>query len=539
MRRQCCNFRKVSIFTALAVAAAFPAWCIHPCAQCHPKEVERYAGTPMAHSLGRPTPQPSGRFVHPASKTQFSIESSDCGMLQRLERNGAASEYEPGYSIGSGSHAIAYLVRIGDHLFQSPLCYYSGRGRWNMAPGYEDSEAPDFYRPVTPDCLFCHAGRARPVAGTLNSYRNPPFEVEAIDCERCHGPAEAHLRAPVPGSIINPAKLPPRGRDSVCEQCHLSGEARIPNPGRQLSDFRPGQNLEDVYSVYVFANARDPSRPSALSVISQAQQLALSRCARESRGNLWCGTCHDPHEQPPDPAAYFRSRCLSCHGTALLTSHPKPSEDCIGCHMPRRPVTDGGHTIFTDHRIARRPPPEPNAPANDGRRQSLVAWREPPAALIERNLGLAEIEVGERLKSLPTVLQGDQRLLACLPRFPNDPAVLTSIGQVLLGAGRGAEAAAVFGRVIQIEPNVASDYLHQALAWKAAHNPQKAIECLEKALQRDPLLEQPYRELAEIYSEAQDSAMLRQTYDRYRRAFPKSLEARAAALAESSERLLH
>ena len=342
----------------------------------------------------------------------------------------------------------------------------------------------------------------------------------------------------MPGSIVNPARLPPRARDSVCEQCHLSGEARIPNPGKQLSDFRPDQNLEEVYSVYVSGVSPDPLRPKALKVISQAQQLALSTCARQSHGNLWCGTCHDPHEQPADPQQYFRSRCLSCHGTALLTSHPRPNADCVACHMPRRPATDGAHTVFTDHRIARRPPAEPGTPGND-RPSALVAWYAPPAALQQRNLGLAEVEVGERSKSFQMVFQGHQRLVACLPEFPNDPAVLTSIGQVLLGAGRGIDAATVFERVIRIEPDVASNYLHEGLAWKTAHNNQKAIKYLEKALERDPLLEQPYRELAKTYSEAGNNAMVRVTMDRYRRAFPKSLEAKTAAVGETGPSSFH
>jgi len=76
----------------------------------------------MAHSLASPTPQPAGRFLHPASNTQFSIKWKDGRMLQRLERNGASSEYEAAYAVGSGSHAVAYLVQRGDHLFQAPLC---------------------------------------------------------------------------------------------------------------------------------------------------------------------------------------------------------------------------------------------------------------------------------------------------------------------------------------------------------------------------------------------------------------------------------
>ena len=423
---RCPRYVGECIYFILVVAlAALPAWSAHPCAQCHPKEVAGYAATQMAHSLGPTTPKPPGNFTHPASKTRFTIESSDSGMIQRLERNGASGEHQALYAVGSGAHAVGYLVQRGDHLFQSPLTYCTGRG-WDMSPGYENDPAPDFYRPVTPDCLVCHAGRARPLAGTLNGYEMPPFEAEAITCERCHGPVEAHLRDPSPGSIVNPANLPPRARASICEQCHLSGDARIPNPGKRLSDFRPGQDLEEVYSVYVFEASLDPSRPSALKVISQAQQLALSTCARRSQSKLWCGTCHDPHEQPADPKTYFRSRCLSCHGAALVKTHPRPSDlaraarpdlsgsrppsrerlapaegssdDCIGCHMPRRPVSDGGHTVFTDHRIARRPPSETSAAGADAP-SPLVAWYEPPAAFAKRNLGLAGVEVGERLKS--------------------------------------------------------------------------------------------------------------------------------------------
>ena len=296
-------------FVALAfrTAAARPAPADLPCARCHPAETAGYATTQMAHSLGRVTREPSGDFVHAASKTHFWVESGGSAtgwpMTQRLERHGVSGDYVPAYALGSGSHAVAYLIDLDGHLFQSPLCFYPGRG-WDMAPGYEENRQPDFLRPVTAECLSCHAGKARPVAGSLNRYEDPPFEAEAITCERCHGSAEAHLRSPLPGSIINPAKLSERARDSICEQCHLSGEARILNPGKQFSDFQPGPDLEQVFSVYIFAGSRDPTQAGALKVISQAQQLALSTCARRSNGKLWCGTCHDPHQQPADPKSW-------------------------------------------------------------------------------------------------------------------------------------------------------------------------------------------------------------------------------------------
>jgi len=523
-------FRRKALVIAVlgtALTAGLPARSATPCAQCHPKEVAGFAATPMAHSLDPAARGPSGHFTHSFSHTEFSIESSDKGMVQRLARNGHSAEYNIAYTIGSGAHAFGYLIEIDHHLFQSPLGYFAVRG-WRMSPGYEDSEAPDFYRPVTPNCLFCHSGEARPVPGTYNTYQDPPFAAEAITCERCHGPAEAHLRAPVPGSIVNPAKLPPRARDSICEQCHLNGEERVPNPGKQLADFHPGQELEDVFSVYVNPESKDPSQRNPFKVVSQVQQLALSVCARQSHGKLWCGTCHDPHQLPADPKAYYRSRCLSCHGAELVKTHPKPNDDCVGCHMPRRPVTDGAHTAFTDHRISRRPLPAASSPAPAAPPASLAAWHDPPGVLANRNLGIAEVIVGERLESFPLVNQGYLSLRSCWNNLPNDPGVLTGLGTALMEAGHGAEAAAAFEQVIQIEPNVASHYLHAALAWKAAHDNAKAAAYFEKTIQLDPLLDQPYLELATIYSETHDRVMYLRTLDRYVKAFPKSIRAQTA-----------
>ncbi len=102
----------------------------------------------MSHSLRAAGREPEGSLQHSFSSTKFSIFSKD-GLWQRMEREGVASEYRVDYVIGSGKHASGYLVRIGDYLFQSPLCYYTRLGRYDMAPGYEENRAPDFIRAVT------------------------------------------------------------------------------------------------------------------------------------------------------------------------------------------------------------------------------------------------------------------------------------------------------------------------------------------------------------------------------------------------------
>ena len=115
----------------------------------------------------------------------------------------------------------------------------------------------------------------------------------AIGCDRCHGPTADHVRRPSAKNIVNPAKLKGTARDSVCVQCHLLGEARILNPGKELEDFHAGQELAEVVAVFV-----PKTEGGAFKAVSQVEQLSQSMCARASGGKLWCGTCHDPHSEP-------------------------------------------------------------------------------------------------------------------------------------------------------------------------------------------------------------------------------------------------
>jgi tetratricopeptide (TPR) repeat protein len=254
-----------------------------------------------------------------------------------------------------------------------------------------------------------------------------------------------------------------------------------------------------------------------------------------SSGKLWCGTCHDPHAQRgrADSAAYYRSRCLACHGDALPKTHPRPNDNCAGCHMPTLPVTNGGHTIFTDHRIAIYTAQEIAGKAAPASAQPAVeagdleAWHAPARAFEERNLGLADVFAGERLHRLALVNQGLELLLRSQQQYPNDVEIESAIGAVRLGEGDAADAATRFEKVIQMTPNDAPSYVLAALAWHALHNQAKAIERLNQALELDPLVHQPYRNLAQIYSEQNNAAMVRQTYQRFLKAFPESVEAQS------------
>lgn len=446
------------------------------CVFCHRDEVEGYARSAMAHSLRRAGDEPPGS-VH-ANGTKVIMQSSPAGFFQRWENGGDEAAYRVDYVIGSGNHASGYLVDLGGHLFQSPVAYYSSRHAYDLAPGYENQPDPDFTRPVSEECLLCHSGSALHIPGTLNQYRSPVFSAEGVTCERCHGPAEWHLAEPRAGTIVNPAKLAPAARDSICEQCHLFGVARVPNPEKSLSDFVPGKPLEDTFTIYHDAN---PS--GAFKVISHVEQLALSQCARKSGGRLWCGTCHNPHAKPAQPVEYYRSRCLSCHTAGFSATHPPKDSDCIGCHMPRRAAKDGGHSAFTDHRIQRRPETLPDMPPGE----SIVAWREPAPDLAERSVGIANIEVGLQRHSMSMVTQGYRDLTDVQQQFSTDPDFFRWIGEALVAGRQFSEAEIALERALQLDPDSAEAEARAAAPYIQDGNTDRAIAHLQRAMALDPL----------------------------------------------------
>jgi photosynthetic reaction center cytochrome c subunit len=479
------------------IARAATGW--NRCKFCHPAEVEGYARTTMAHSLRRAGQEPEGTVEAHGSK--ITIHSSANGSWQHWENAGESVDYRIEYVIGSGTHASGYLTNIEGHLFQSPVAFYNSRKAYDLAPGYEDLRNPDFTRPVTEECVLCHSGSALFVAGTQNQYREPIFSAEAITCERCHGPVERHLAEPHAGNIVNPAKLEPAARDSVCEQCHLFGVARVLNPGKTFSDFVPGQPLEKTYTVY--HDALPPGASAgAFKVISHVEQLALSACARNSGGRLWCGTCHDPHDKPAEPVQYYRARCLACHTAKLAEPHPAQDSDCLSCHMPRRNAKDGGHSAFTDHRIQRRSAPEQELPPGTG----IAAWREPSPDLQHRNQGIADIDVGMQRQSPALLIQGYKTLKEVEDRFSGDSDFFKWLGDALLVGKQSKDAEAAFERALQLDPESPVAEAAAAPPYIQAGDDQRAIAHLERALSRDPLYLRAAGTLIGLYQKEGDSA---------------------------------
>jgi hypothetical protein len=358
------------------------------------------------------------------------------------------------YFIGSGTAARSYLLSVDGFLYQAPVAYYSNVAKWALAPNYDRYAYPYLTRPASPGCLNCHASFVDVISGTQNRYAPRPFAEGGVACERCHGPGESHIQKMRVGNlsggsgIINPAKLAPDLRDSVCGQCHLAGEVRVMRQGATWNSYRAGERLADSLTVFIRSGAN-----SAMRVTSHFDNLAQSACKRASRDRLWCGSCHDPHALPGSAqrVAWFRRKCLECHfdrrcketQARRATQH----DDCIACHMPEAQVTDAQHVVFTDHSIPRRPRTLSAPPAADA---ELVPFGGGGAS--PRDLALAYgIAASERHAAAD--LERARRLLErAAIDSPDDSEVLLYLAEIYRTAGQPEMAIPLYRRAMRLDP---------------------------------------------------------------------------------------
>lgn len=473
----------------------------------------------MSHSLTTVAGQPDGHIHHALSNSEITIKhTADGAMIHHVAAGGLSAEYPIAYAVGTGKVGFSYLISLPPYLFQSPISYYTHGSQWDVTPGYEPEHVLDFTHPISEGCVFCHSNTVNLVPGTDNQFRQPALD--PISCERCHGSAEAHLKNPGPGTIVNPAKLPKVARDSTCEQCHLEGEVRILNPGKHWLDFRPGAALESVFSTYLTpkpASAGDKA-------VSQSEQLSASRCARESGGRLWCGTCHSPHSAATNRAQEVRGICLSCHTSLFTAQQHKPAQECVSCHMPRLRPYNVAHAAITNHRIIL--PSSAAAPSNAQPVASeLTAWRQPPADLADRNLGLALFDVGRSDRNWDEVYRS-YRILSHLPR--RDPPVLATLAAILLQQNHPDTAADLLREATAKEPRNSHYFYLLGVALSAKGDQQNAIIALRHSIELDRSVPDPYRKLSEIYQQTGMHAFSKQVIEDYLKFMPQNLVERRA-----------
>lgn len=357
------------------------------CRSCHADIYNTYIETGMGKSFDLATKQKSSAdftkhhvvfdkiknlYYHPFWKNnnmfilEYRMQGKDT-VYQRTEK--------VDYIIGSGQHTNSHLMNINGFVYQLPLTWYTQEKKWDLPPGFENGNNSRFSRTVEFECMSCHNAFPSVTDFTANKFTNIP---NGIDCERCHGPGEVHLKEKLAGNlvdtaheidytIVNPKKLPWDRQIDLCQRCHLQGNA-ILKEGKTFKDFKPGMVLSDFWGVYMpkFKDQNDE-----FIMASHAQRLQLSKCFIESNKqnntagtnfetlNLTCITCHNPHVSVKKTGTQiFNNACIKCHSNTNQTlcsetekNRMVKQNDCSNCHMPRSGTIDIPHVTVHDHWI--------------------------------------------------------------------------------------------------------------------------------------------------------------------------------------------
>ncbi len=320
------------------------------CAECHPGEFAAHRGSghsrtlalakdvKVAHWLdGRGVEDPENEGV----RWDFAFRD---GHLDVDRKSAGQRERRPiEFAFGSGHNAVTFLnLTDADTEQDRPesvefrLTYFAHDQVVDITPGQRLASNPThpttfgraFNADETCKCFECHTSRtSKEGPGMLDIASLLPN----ISCERCHGPAGAHVEAARRGD--SDLSLPfGDDRETAEEQMRLCGQCH------RLPEFIPAEQIQ-------------PDKP----VLRRFQPVGLmqSKCYTRSDGNLRCTTCHDPHMRTSRDRRAYEATCRKCHQTASQTTCPTARADgCLDCHMPRRPA--GERLLFTDHWI--RPP---------------------------------------------------------------------------------------------------------------------------------------------------------------------------------------
>ena len=498
------------------------------CKECHAEIAQRYASHPMANSAH----QVAGGDSLEDYTTQVTFEPT----RQRrywVERKGEEVwHHELGIdkdqsvlfdqaakislSLGSGQRGRSYLIDHGDQFALSPISWYSQSKRWDLSPGYPAESHQRFQRIAADRCLHCHVSRLNP-AQQPHHFARPAVVELGIGCERCHGPGKAHVahrrQANPSGAdpIVNPSKLTPALRDSVCNQCHLQGTFEILRAGHTDYDFHPGMHLGKVWSIFVAGD--QVNHKGQTTAVSHVQQMQSSTCGQKSAGNLGCISCHDPHSQPTpaERVDYYRKRCLECHEKrgCLFPEEQRlngpEGNSCIACHMPPLEANDVPHTTQTDHRIKRRPrqtPPEDqhfdieSMIIFDEKDFQLPEWEKNRA----RGLFLARsLEIEGKPENAEKALK---LLVPVHQTHPEDVVTLDGLGLAHAFQQNPAEAQRFWRLAVERDPHYSPAWISLALNAASRGDLQTALDAQQHYCDENPWEGAAFGRLAELLKNA-------------------------------------
>lgn len=323
------------------------------CSNCHKDIHASYLATAHRNTSAAPSLaaikgsfEPGKNTFHYRPNVKVAMEQRSNGLFQVAYMNDEEKQAFPfGVVVGSGRKAQTYLYWYDDNVFQLPVSYSVWAHDWVNSPSYP-ADKVRFDRLINVGCFECHGSYIERKGTQLEDNRMVDYFdktkiIYGLDCERCHGPAAAHVNFHTshpeekqPKHIALYKQLTRQQQTALCAQCHSGGHVTK----NTLFYFKPGDTLGQYFSTPITTGG-DVSQMDVHG--NQYQLLSGSQCYIKSN-SLTCTSCHNSHVQERESMTVFSQRCASCHNDikhsfATQVAANAINSNCIDCHMPALP----------------------------------------------------------------------------------------------------------------------------------------------------------------------------------------------------------
>jgi hypothetical protein len=319
---------------------------VRNCAACHPAQAKPHPATSMAHALESVSECTILR-THPtltftAGKYSYRIERNRDQSIYSVSDGEQTFSVPIAWAFGLGAAGQTYVYQKDGSFYQTRVSYYKEINGLDLTMGAANrnpanivdaaGQLMDHDEKVA--CFGCHATNATHGKDLTLATMTP-----GVQCERCHGPTENHLKGIKLGDaklaeMKNLKLLSTEEMSNFCGQCHRTWE-QIASGGKL----------------------------GIIDIRFQPYRLTNSRCYDTEDARISCIACHDPHREVDKDDGHYDSKCQACHGGGKrgAVACKVAAQNCVPCHMPKMGLP-GSHNRFTDHqiRIVRANEPYPN-----------------------------------------------------------------------------------------------------------------------------------------------------------------------------------
>ena len=196
-------------------------------------------------------------------------------------------------------------------------------------------------------CATCHASQTEAFSHTIMG-RIGKTQKGKFDCENCHGPGSAHVKAGGGRGVGGIISFRPEDQsrtaaenNAICLTCHERGERTYWNGSvhdtRGLMCTNCHTVMKQVSRKWQLRTAFQPDTCFQCHKDKRAQMFRASHMPLRE-GKITCSDCHNPHGSFTEALLRENSvndNCYKCHAEKrgpFLFEHTPVRENCLNCH---------------------------------------------------------------------------------------------------------------------------------------------------------------------------------------------------------------